>query len=128
MDGTVTNEGGSRGSATWRGRAIITAACLSVLLAACGQSQAAGGRPSASQPGGGAAAARPGVTTAAPAPVAGPVEFIDLMDLSGPGFGLAGLGTGPQAGGYARLAASADFGRSFTALGPRGPAPADRER
>jgi photosystem II stability/assembly factor-like uncharacterized protein len=119
MDGAVTTAGGSGGSATWRGRAIITAACLSVLLAACGQSPAAGGRPSANQPGGGAAAARPGVTTAAPAPVAGPVELIDLMDLSGPGFGLAGLGTGPQAGGYARLVASADFGRSFTAIGPR---------
>ena len=48
-----------------------------------------------------------------------PVEFIDLIDLSGPGFGLAGLGAGPQTGGYARLVASTNFGRSFTAIGPR---------
>ena len=119
MDGAATTAEGSRGSATWRGRAIITAACFSVLLAACGQSSAAGGRPSAAEPGGGAAAARPGVTTAAPAPVVSPVEFIDLIDLSGPGFGLAGLGAGPQTGGYARLVASTNFGRSFTAIGPR---------
>jgi photosystem II stability/assembly factor-like uncharacterized protein len=115
-----TTAGGSRGSVTCRGRAIITAACVSVLLAACGSASTAGGRPSATGPGGAATAAESAVTTAAPspAPAGSPAESFDLMDLSGPGFGLAGLGTG-QAGGYARLVASADSGRSFTAIGPR---------
>lgn len=119
MDRAGMTAGGSRGSVTSRGRAIITAACFSVLLAACGPASTAGGRPSATGPGGGATAAQSAVTTApSRTPVVSPAESFDLMDLSGPDFGLAGLGTG-QAGGYARLVASADFGRSFTAIGPR---------
>jgi hypothetical protein len=118
MDRAGTTAGG-RGSPTWRGRTIITAACFSMLLAACGATSSPGGRPSTGP--GGVPAAGPAVATAAPARTlaADPAEFLDLTDLAEPGFGLAGLGTGPQAGGYARLVASADFGRSFTAIGPR---------
>jgi photosystem II stability/assembly factor-like uncharacterized protein len=101
--------------ATRRGGALIAAACLGLLLAACGQASTAGG----SGPGG-ATATRPGTRTASPAhtPAASPAQFVDLVDLAGPGFALAGLGAGP-AGGSARLVASTDFGRSFTAIGPR---------
>jgi len=104
MDTAGMTAGGRR-SLTRRGKAIITAACFSVLLAACGPASTAGSGPPATGPGGTAAV--------------GPAEFLDLVDLAGPGFGLAGLGTGPQTAGYARLVASADFGRSFTAIGPR---------
>ena len=111
---------GGRASAVPRGRAIITAACLGALLAGCGPAPTAGRGPSAPAPGG-APAAGPAASTGTPArtPAAGPAEFPDLIDLAGPGFGLAGLGTGPQTGASARLVASANFGRSFTAIGPR---------
>ncbi len=46
-------------------------------------------------------------------------EYLDRIDLAGPGFGLVGLGTGWQGAGRARLVASSDFGRSFTAIGAR---------
>jgi photosystem II stability/assembly factor-like uncharacterized protein len=116
MDRAGTTAGGSRGSVASHGRAIIAAACVSVLLAACGPTATAGGRPSATGPGDAATAAPSAAPS--PAPAGSPAESLGLIDLSGPGFGLAGLGTGP-AGGSARLVASADFGRSFTAIGPR---------
>jgi photosystem II stability/assembly factor-like uncharacterized protein len=92
-----------------------------MLLAACGPISTARGRPPGAGPDGAAAATGSAAASAMPArtPAASPAEFLDLADLTESGFGLAGLGTGPQAGGYARLVASADFGRSFSAIGPR---------
>ncbi len=121
MDRAGATEGGSRGSVTSRGRAIIAAACCSALLAACASAATAGGKPSATGPGGTAAAAGSGAATPAAArtPAASPSELFDLMDLSGADSGLIGLGTGPLTAGYARLVASTDYGRSFTAIGPK---------
>jgi photosystem II stability/assembly factor-like uncharacterized protein len=100
-----------------RGWVVTMASCLAVLLAACASASAVGGKSSASRPG--RAAARPvGVPTPSQTSAASPGEYLDVVDLSGPGLGLAGLGT-DAAGGYARLVASANFGRSFTAIGPR---------
>ena len=94
--------GGSRG---W---ALITAACVSVLLAGCGA----------------AATATVAATATATTLAVNPDEHLDVMDLdmmdpAGAGFGLVGLGTGGQGTGQARLVASADFGRSFTVIGPQ---------
>jgi photosystem II stability/assembly factor-like uncharacterized protein len=113
--GTTTDAGhgvaGRRVSAVPRGRALITAACASVLLAGCGA--AAGGRTAATEP----------TTVAATAMTTSQAvhreEYLDRVDLAGPGFGLVGLGTGWQGTGRARLLASSDFGRSFTAIGPQ---------
>ena len=126
--------GGRRRSAISRGRACITAACVGVLLAGCGTAGAAGG-------GTGARAIRPVASAATATPVAPTVavtpatpvattpvttaqavnrdERLDLIDLAGPTLGLVALGTGWQATGHARLVASSDFGRSFTAIGAR---------
>lgn len=119
--------GGRRGSDVSRGRGLITAACVSVLLAGCGTAAAAGGGTRASGPVKGTVAATPVSTTIAATPVAtgqavNRDEYLDRMDVAGPGLGLVGLGTGSQGTGRARLVASSDFGRSFSALGARTPA------
>jgi len=101
---------GRGGSGASPGRALIIAGCVSVMLAGCGATDTAGD---------GTAATRPAAAT--PVPTAQPVdsdEYLDLMDLAGSGFGLAGLGTGGQGTAPALLVASTDFGRSFTAIGP----------
>ena len=104
-----------------------------MLLAGCGTAAAAGGGTRASGPVKGTvaatavtttAAATPATTTAAATPVTTEQavnrdEYLDRMDLAGPGFGLVALGTGSQGTGRARLVASSDFGRSFTAIGAR---------
>jgi photosystem II stability/assembly factor-like uncharacterized protein len=100
----------STGRGRSRGRALITAVAVSAVLAGCGAAAPAGGRTAAARP----AAATP---TTAPQDVNSD-EYADLMDLAGSGLGLVGLGSGPQGTGAARLVASADFGRSFAAIGP----------
>ena len=113
--------GGSRGPGGSRGWALITAACVIVLLAGCGESATTGEGmaatgPAATGPVVSAAVAATAVTTAR---AVNPDEHLDMVDLAGAGFGLVGLGTGGQGTGRARLVASADFGRSFTAIGPQ---------
>jgi photosystem II stability/assembly factor-like uncharacterized protein len=127
--GRTRQAAGNRRSAARRGRAVIASACFCLLLAGCGAGSAPGARPLATGSGRASAAASatasaglartPASAGPARTPAAGPAEFLDLVDLAEPGFGLAGLGTGPQTGGYARLVASSDFGRSFTVIGPR---------
>ena len=119
MAGTTTDAGsgtgGRRRPGGSRGRALITAACVGVLLAGCGAAATAGdGTPST-----GPAAATVAATAATSAPAVNPDEYLDMVDLAGAGFGLVGLGTGGQGTGRARLVASAEFGRSFTAIGPQ---------
>ena len=117
-----------------RGRALVTAACASVLLAGCGAAATAGDGTAGGGPVRATATATAPATATATAPVTAPAtatataapaaqavnrdEYLNLIDLTGPGFGLVGFGTGPQDPGHAQLLASADFGRSFTAIGP----------
>ena len=115
---------GRRRSTIARGRAGISAACVSVLLAGCGTAAAAGGGTVATGPVTAAVAATALSTTVAATPATTEQavnrdEHLDQVDLAGPGFGLVGLGTGWQGTGHARLVASSDFGRSFTAIGAR---------
>ncbi|HXW44719.1 MAG TPA: YCF48-related protein [Streptosporangiaceae bacterium] len=84
-----------------RTAAVLGAACLCVLLAACGPTAKTAARPAA-----------PGYQAGAGS------ESVDLIDLAAPGLGLIGLGTGAQGTGFARLVVSLDSGRSFTAIGP----------
>ena len=100
----------TRKAAARCGRTVTAGACIGALVAGCG---AAAQRGTASR------AAHATVSSpAAPATPASSREFADLIDLS-QRLALVGLGTGPQVGGSARLVASSDFGRSFTAIGPR---------
>jgi photosystem II stability/assembly factor-like uncharacterized protein len=120
MAGVWITEDGSIRATARRGAVLTFAACLSVLAAACGspakvtggvRATAPAGRPAASEA---TAAAR----LAASARAAARTEQVDLIDLAAARLGLVGLGTGGPAAGTARLVASADFGRSFTSIGP----------
>jgi photosystem II stability/assembly factor-like uncharacterized protein len=135
MNGTGTDTGTARETARRRGpdlsrgRGLITAACVSVLLTGCGTAAAAGGGTAAEPAQAPVAAttgttATPVTTTAAATPATtgrahDQDEYLDRIDLTGPGFGLVALGTGPQGTGRARLVESSDFGRSFTVIGAR---------
>ena len=95
-----------------RGAVMTFAACLSVLAAACGSpAKVTGGVPAT------APAGRP-AASAATARAAAKTEWVDLIDLASARLGLVGLGTGGPTAGTARLVASADFGRSFSTIGP----------
>jgi photosystem II stability/assembly factor-like uncharacterized protein len=116
--------GERKGPGGSRGRALITAACVCVLLAGCGAAAAAGDGTAATRPVSAATAATAATaavaaTAATAARAVNPDEYLNMVDLAGAGFGLVGLGTGGQGTGRARLVASADFGRSFTAIGPQ---------
>lgn len=82
------------------GRTVTIGACIGALVAGCG-----------------AAAPRRTVSLGDHV-LTSSRESVEMIELS-QRLGLVGLGTGSQDGGSARLVASSDFGRSFTAIGPR---------
>ncbi len=99
MFGAAANADGGAGRTARRG-VVVTVACLSVLVAACGS------------------AAKPRASGPATAPAAARAGQVGVMDLAAPGLGLVALVPGAQGAGSALLVSSADDGRSFVTIGP----------
>jgi photosystem II stability/assembly factor-like uncharacterized protein len=120
MFGVRGTAGGRARPTARRGVVVALAACVGVLVAACGSAARAPGAGPASAPAGGRAGSGAATATrpAANAPAVTSPGWVGVMDLAAPGLGLVALGTGAQAGGSARLASSADYGRSFRTIGP----------
>ena len=92
------------------GRTVTVGACVGALVVGCGSAAQHGTASPAAH-----ATASSLAASAAPASSRDHAELINLSQR----LGLVGLGTGPQVRGSARLVASSDFGRSFTAISPR---------
>lgn len=109
--------------------AAVAVLCLGGLAAGCG-SGPAGARepraaasdrnatPASAQSLTSSVTAAPAVSSPVAGPGAAPPELAEVIDLAAPDLGLIGLSTGGQVLGPARLVVSADYGRSFTAVGP----------
>ncbi len=113
---------------------VATGAGIGLMAGACAATQSSTGEPLASAAATSSASVTPSASSLASAtpssagsasrsPAISLADYVDLMDLAGPGLGLVAVEAVTRGSVHAGLVVSADYGRTFAAIGPATPTP-----